>query len=196
MSNILCVTNRKCCNEDFLARIEKIAQAKPAGIILREKDLDESDYKALASDVLQICRQYDVLCILHSFISAAIALKADAIHLPLPALMQLSRADKARFSVIGASCHSAEEAVAAQAKGCTYVTAGHVFATRCKAGLPGRGLGFLKTVCRSVSVPVYAIGGISADNIDAVIQCGAKGACVMSGVMACEDVQRYLGELK
>ena len=97
---------------------------------------------------------------------------------------------------VSRSCHSAEEAVAAQAKGCTYVTAGHVFATRCKAGLPGRGLGFLKTVCRSVSVPVYAIGGISADNIDAVIQCGAKGACVMSGVMACEDVQRYLGELK
>lgn len=196
MSDILCVTNRKLCKESFLARIEKIAQAKPAGIILREKDLSESDYRALAADVLHICRPYDVPCILHSFVHAAVELKADAIHLPLPLLLQLSEKDKARFSVIGASCHSVEEAVAAEEKGCTYITAGHVFETGCKAGLPGRGLAFLKAVCKSVSIPVYAIGGIGADNIAEVRQCGAKGACVMSGAMTCEDVQKYLGELK
>ena len=39
MSEVLCVTNRQLCREDFLTRLERIAAAKPAGIILREKDL-------------------------------------------------------------------------------------------------------------------------------------------------------------
>lgn len=193
MSDILCVTNRKLCAEDFRTRIEKIARAKPAGIILREKDLSETEYRTLAADVLSICRRYDVPCILHSFVRVAIALEAPAIHLPLPLLSQLGEDDKARFSVIGASCHSVEEAQAAARMGCTYVTAGHVFETGCKAGLPGRGLDFLKAVCGSVCVPVYAIGGIRAEKIAAVRQCGAEGACVMSGAMTCDDVQEYLG---
>lgn len=194
MSDILCVTNRKLCKESFLTRIEKIAQAKPAGIILREKDLCESDYMTLAADVLAVCRQYNVPCILHSFVRAAAALEAESIHLPLPLLLRLSGEDKARFSTIGASCHSVEEAAAAEEKGCTYITAGHVFETDCKAGLPGRGLAFLKTVCERVSIPVYAIGGIRVENIDGVRRCGAKGACVMSGAMTCADVRKYLGE--
>ena len=196
MSDILCVTNRKLCKEDFLTRIEKIAKAKPLGIILREKDLTESEYKILAQDVMHICKQYDVPCILHSFVNAAASLKAEAIHLPLPLLFNMSEEDKARFSVIGASCHSVEDAIDAQKRGCAYITAGHIFATDCKAGLPGRGLDFLKAVCKSVSIPVYAIGGIHAKNIAEVRQCGAKGGCVMSGAMVCEDVQKYLGDLK
>ena len=49
MSDILCVTNRKLCREEFFTRIEKIAVAKPAGIILREKDLGEKEYMQLAT---------------------------------------------------------------------------------------------------------------------------------------------------
>ena len=79
----------------------------------------------------------------------------------------------------------------AEALGCTYVTAGHVFDTDCKRGLPGRGLGFLKEVCGSVSIPVYAIGGIGPDNIADVRKTGAAGACVMSSAMVCADVQAY-----
>ena len=43
-----------------------------------------------------------------------------------------------------------------------------------------------------MSIPVYAIGGIDSSNIDAVRDAGAKGACVMSGFMQCEDVEAYL----
>ena len=43
MSDILCITNRLLCKEDFLTRIEKIAGAHPAGIVLREKDLKEDE---------------------------------------------------------------------------------------------------------------------------------------------------------
>ncbi|MGN0713417.1 MAG: thiamine phosphate synthase [Anaerovoracaceae bacterium] len=47
-------------------------------------------------------------------------------------------------------------------------------------------------MCKAVAIPVYAIGGISPENIDAVRAAGAAGACVMSGLMRCEDPKNYL----
>ena len=189
---MICVTNRTLCREGFLARIERIAACHPAGIILREKDLSPDEYQALAVRVMALCERYDVPCILHSFVDAAIELHAKAIHLPLHILREMTPERKAQFRTIGASCHSTEEAAEAQRLGCTYITAGHVFETDCKKDLLGRGLDFLKTVCESVTIPVYAIGGISADNLRSVRGAGAKGACVMSGLMHCEDPETYL----
>ena len=188
MSDILCVTNRKLCREDFLTRIERIAACHPAGIILREKDMKPEDYKELAAAVMEICEHYGVKCILHSFPDVAISLHADAIHLPLHLLKELSQEQKTHFEVLGASCHSVEDALEAQALGCTYITAGHVFETDCKKGLPGRGLDFLRNVCAAVEIPVYGIGGIDSDNIALVRNAGASGACLMSSLMATEDV--------
>lgn len=191
MSELLCVTNRTLCAGDFPERVAAIADQRPAGIILREKDLPEEEYEALARQVLEICKVRNVRCILHTFVPAALRLRAEAIHLPLPVLRQLTAAEKARFSVLGASCHSVEDAIEARQLGCTYITAGHVFATDCKKGLEPRGLDFLGRVCRAVDIPVYAIGGISAGNFADVLAAGAAGSCVMSGPMACGDVNEY-----
>ena len=196
MSDILCITNRLLCKEDFLTRIEKIAGAHPAGIVLREKDLKEDEYRKTAVKVLEICQRHKTPCILHSFPDIALQLDCLAIHLPLSVLRSLNDKDKERFNVIGASCHSEEEAKEAEKLGCTYITVGHIFETDCKKGLPGRGLDLLKNICQSVCVPVYAIGGISAENIEQVRTAGAKGACVMSGIMTCGDVGTYLGGMK
>ena len=195
MSDVICVTNRNLCKEDFLQRIEKIAAANPAAIILREKDMTKEEYGNLAKQVLQICEKYQITCILHSFPDVAIEFLAEAIHLPLPILREMTEEQKSRFKVLGASCHSMEDALEAEALGCTYIIAGHIFATDCKKGLPGRGLDFLESICENVSIPVYAIGGIDSSNIDAVRNAGAKGACVMSGFMQCEDVHRFLTEI-
>ena len=196
MSDILCVTNRSLCREDFLTRVEKLAAARPAGIILREKDLTEAEYRRLAREVMALCRAQGVPCILHSFVQAALDLDDKEIHLPLSVLRGLPEEEKARFTVLGASCHSVEEALEAQALGCTYLTAGHIFDTDCKAGLPGRGLDFLREVCAAVSIPVYAIGGIGPENIGSVRAAGAAGACVMSGAMRCEPVKDYFDQLE
>lgn len=196
MYDILCVTNRSLCKEDFLQRVEKIAACRPKGIILREKDLTEEEYKKLAEKVMKLCERYEVPCMLHSFADAAIELGAENIHLPLHILRELDEKKKEKFKEIGASCHSVEEAQEAEKLGCTYITAGHVFATDCKKGLPPRGLTFLQAVCQSVSIPVYAIGGIGSENIDSVRKAGAKGACIMSGLMKCEDVEQFLRALK
>ena len=141
-------------------------------------------------------QEQETVCILHSFPEAALELGCDSLHLPLPVLMKMEPGKRQSFRVLGASCHSVEDAVLAEKLGCTYITAGHIFDTDCKKGLPGRGLDFLKNVCAGVSVPVYAIGGISPANISKVREAGAAGACVMSGLMVCEDPEDYLQEFK
>lgn len=196
MSDILCVTNQQLCKTDFLTRIEEIAACAPAGIILREKDLPEEEYKVLAREVLEICRRYGVPCMLHNFVKAAMELEVTAIHVPLHILRSMTAEEKAHFTVLGGSCHSVEDAQEAEGLGCTYITAGHVFVTDCKKGLPPRGIEFLTNICECVSIPVYGIGGIDCHNIEAVRKSGAKGACIMSGLMCCEDPKQYLAKFQ
>lgn len=195
MFKLLSVTARTLCKEDFLARVGTICAAGIDGIILREKDLSEVSYRSLASDVLQICRDRETPCALHTYPAAAQQLHAKALHLPLQAFLSLGEAEKRAFPTIGVSCHSLDDVIAAQDGGCSYVTLGHIFATDCKRGLPGRGPDFLTDVCRHASVPVYAIGGIDKDNIARVRDAGASGACIMSGLMACPNPAAYLEEL-
>ena len=101
MSDILCVTSRSLCREDFLTRLERVAAAGPAGVILREKDLPPEDYRALAERALALCRARGVPCILHSFPETAEALGERAIHLPLPLLRALPPERRGAFRVLG-----------------------------------------------------------------------------------------------
>ena len=189
MSDLICITNRKLCSNNFSDQIEMIASAHPKAIVLREKDLSEKEYEQLARQVMQICQKHGTQCILHSFSNVAIALGAEAVHMPLPLLQKMTPQEKSHFQIIGASCHSLEEAKEAQDLGCTYITAGHIYLTDCKKGLPGRGLPFLEEICKAVRIPVYAIGGISSQNIESVRKTGAAGACIMSGFMRCKTVE-------
>lgn len=177
---IICVTCRSLCPRPLEQQVERIAEAGVKRLILREKDLSQEEYTRLAAAVLEQCRLYGIECILHSFPEAARALGVKKLHMPLP---MLTEALCNEFEVTGTSAHSVEEAVRAEMLGASYVTGGHIFATDCKKGVPPRGLDFLKAVCSSVNIPVYAIGGINGDNINSVLNAGASGACIMSGLM-------------
>lgn len=190
--DILCVTNRRLCPGDFLKQVEAVAAAGVGGILLREKDLPEGEYEALARDVLAICRRHQTPCILHTFVTAARKLGAEAFHAPLPVLHAMSPEERQAFRTLGASCHSTADAKEAHSLGCRYITAGHIFDTASKPGLPGRGVEFLREVCQSVPLSVYAIGGIKANNAAAVRKAGARGACVMGDLMRCPDPAAFL----
>lgn len=181
----ICVTNRTLCRDDFLTRIDHIAKKGVAdAILLREKDLTEREYLELAEKVLSICKSHNRRCILHTYYKAAKELGCKEIHLPLP-LLQKMREEGAKqwFTTVGTSVHSLKQANLAMHLQADYMTAGHIFETDCKKGLPGRGLSFLsKVVCES-EVPVYGIGGISADNAGKIMETGAAGVCIMSGFM-------------
>lgn len=181
----ICVTNRTLCRDDFLTRIDHIAKKGVAdAILLREKDLTEREYLELAEKVLSICKAHNRQCILHTYYKAAKELGCKEIHLPLPLLQKMrEEGEKQWFTTVGTSVHSLKQANLAMHLQADYMTAGHIFETDCKKGLPGRGLSFLsKVVCKS-EVPVYGIGGISADNAGQIMETGAAGVCIMSGFM-------------
>lgn len=185
---LLAITNRTLCLEPFLERIKKIAKEERADyLILREKDLSHKEYSSLAKDCKEILSSSNVRFIVHSDIEAALELSVDAIHLPFPIFKEkflaMEEKTKAKFSLVGVSIHSIEEAVFVEKNGGNYVMAGHIFATDCKKGISGRGLGFLKQICDSVSIPVYAIGGIQKENLPQVLEAGAAGGAMMSGFM-------------
>ncbi len=193
---IIGVTSRKLSREPFLERIRKIVRGHPDALILREKDLPPEQYQRLAAEVLELCRREQVTGILHSYPAAARSLQAAALHVPLPVLVQMSAGERKSFRVLGASCHSVEEARQAEALGCTYLTAGHIFATDCKKGLPGRGAGFLAEVCGAVHIPVYAIGGITPERLKELRNTGCAGVCVMSSLMGCADPGALIDALR
>lgn len=189
---IICVTNRLLCRGDFLTRLEGIAAARPWGILLREKDLAAAEYATLALACSAVCQRYQTRLLVHSHPALAAQLPSRWLHLPFP-LLEREKRGGLRASV---SVHSAEEAVRAEAGGAHCLVAGHIFSTTCKPGLPPRGIEFLRAVCQSVSIPVFAIGGMSADRVPEVIGAGAAGICVMSELMTCPDPANRIREYK
>ncbi len=193
-ANVICITNRHLCSpsgRSFLEQLEKIAQGGPRQIILREKDLDEESYLSLLLKCRDICQAHAVPLYAHTFIGAAKAAGISRIHLPLPLLIKNGGRPK-DFTSVGTSIHSLEDAKKAAALGVDYMTAGHIFETDCKAGLPGRGLRFLAKVCAASPVPVYAIGGITPQNMPNILNAGAAGGCMMSSLMGAKNPETLL----
>lgn len=183
-SSILAVSNRHLYQLPFSRQIEAICRLHPAALILREKDLSDEEYDRLAREIMPLCADYQVPCILHSSIQTAASLQAPALHLPLHILKKARKEHLIPDTVtwLGTSVHSVEEAKEAAFLGADYLIAGHIYATDCKKGVPPRGTGFLKEVCRSVTLPIYGIGGIkNRIQLQELLACGAKGGCIMSG---------------
>lgn len=188
MFKLLAVTNRKLCAGSLPEQLEIICSSehKPDAVILREKDLAAAEYNQLGQEAAKICAAYHVQLILHSFWQAAMELDRKNIHLPL-AVLQTNEFQRYmnKFQLIGVSIHSMEEAQQAAVLGANYLTAGNIYVTSCKAGLPGRGLVWLSEICKEIKLPVYAIGGISlsGEQFDDLQKSGASGACIMSEFM-------------
>lgn len=181
-SKLIAVTNRKLCNNDFLQQIDKICALYPKSLILREKDLTKEEYFELARDVKVICEKYKTSYFIHSHIDIAKQLGCDSIHISLPLLTQYGD-DIKEFTNISVSCHSIEDVYTAIQAGATQIILGNIFETTCKPGLSGKGLNFLKDICDKSEVPVYAIGGITLENLPEVLDTHAAGGCMMSGFM-------------
>jgi len=145
---------------------------KPFALILREKDLPRDKYIAFTHEVNRLCKAQDVPLIPHTFQVPGIA----RLHVPF----HMASEQLAAECMLSVSVHSVEEAQKAEEFGATFVIAGHIFDTQSKPGVPARGLDFLREVCGSVTVPVFAIGGITGDNAQSCVDAGAAGVCRMS----------------
>ncbi|GHU04966.1 thiamine phosphate synthase [Spirochaetia bacterium] len=184
MFEIIAVTDRRLAPENFLDQIRAVASSGVNGIALREKDFSVEEYERLAREVSAICEASGIDFIVHHFVDVAEKLQARRIHLPLSTLEKHVDIKKRLGGVqIGVSIHSAEEGRRASGFGADYLIAGHIFKTQSKEGLEGRGLFFLEEIAKGIALPVYAIGGISAENIRSMRDAGASGVCVLSPYM-------------
>ena len=178
MFELICVTNRHL-SDDFLSDLKRVvAEKNPDFILLREKDLDESEYENLAGQIIKITRNSDTKLIIHTHFKTALKLGVLNIHFSFDDFKK-NLTQIYKFNNIGVSIHSVNEAKKAQRLGATYVMAGHVFATKTHEDKEPRGLEFLVEICESIKIKTYAIGGINFKNLDLIKQTGANGACMM-----------------
>ena len=191
---IACITNRRLVEGDFLAQIECVAAMEMVDwIIVREKDLSVEEYRMLFAKVARIAHKGGKKCLAHGRIALGMMseLGADGIHLPLDVLREWRAASgrqsggEGAVQLVGASAHSATEIAEAAALGADYATLSPIFATACKPGVAPLGTAALAAACKASPLPVFALGGIGMDKLDACIEAGAAGCCVMSELMRC-----------
>ena len=191
---IACITNRRLVEGDFLAQIECVAAMEMADwIIVREKDLRAEVYRTLFSQVVRIAHRHEKKCLAHGRIALGMMseLGADGIHLPLDVLREWRAASgrqsggEGAVQLVGASAHSAAEIAEAAALGAAYATLSPIFATACKPGAVPLGTTALAAACQKSPIPIFALGGIGRGKLDACIEAGAAGCCMMSELMRC-----------
>jgi thiamine-phosphate pyrophosphorylase len=147
---------------------------------VRSKNAPSYTLVRTAREIGRIAERYGKALLVNDRIDVAHASRADGVHLgngDFPA----SRARRllGKQSIIGKTVHTRKQA-RRQGKGTIdYVSAGPVFKTPLKKGLARRGLRFIGAVKKSVKKPLFAIGGIDADNMVRVLQSGADGVCVV-----------------
>ncbi len=157
---------------------------------LREKAVSTREFVKLAQEVLAVARQYGVPLIINDRIDVMLAVDADGAHVgqeDMPAV--LARKLIGPEKILGVSVETVAEAQAAVGGGADYLGAGAVFATPTKAdaGQP-IGLEGLRRVKASVGIPVVAIGGINAENLQEVLQTGVDGVALVSAIFGREDI--------
>jgi thiamine-phosphate pyrophosphorylase len=162
---------------------------------LREKGLEAGEELALLEVFAAACARHGALLAVNDRADVALAAGADVLHLGQDDLpVGVARRILGRGPVIGRSSHSPEQAAAAAAEdGVDYFCAGPLWETPTKAGRPGTGLGLLASAARAGAVqsgagrPWFAIGGISLDRLDAVLDAGATRVVVVRALTQAGD---------
>jgi thiamine-phosphate pyrophosphorylase len=144
---------------------------------------------AEARALRDLTRRHGAVFIVNDRVDVALMAEADGVHLGQD---DLAPADARRLlpegTWLGVSVHDGLEARQAEADGADYVGFGNLFGTATKAdATPPVGVDALGSACAAVTVPVYGIGGVGADNLAALKAAGAAGGAVVSAVLAAPD---------
>lgn len=194
------VTDSSWLKGDTLAsQVGKALQGGATLIQLREKNLPREEFLAEAIEIKAICGKYHVPLIINDDVDIALQVDADGVHvgqddLDVGSVRRKLGPDK----IIGVSAHSVEEAMEAEHGGADYLGVGAVFGSSTKTDANALDHRVLKEICRAVSIPVVAIGGINEKNIPALAGTGISGVAVVSAIFAKDDIQsatRYLRQL-
>ena len=192
------VTDRHWLNGRTL--VDVVKESLDGGVTmiqLREKSLDEGKFLEEAKELQALCRERHVPFIVNDNVDIAKAMDADGVHVGQDDMAALDvRAKLGPDKLIGVSAHTVEEALLAEKQGADYLGVGAVFPTSSKSDVGEMSYETLKAICKAVSIPVVAIGGISGENVGKLAGSGICGVAVISASYAAKDVKAAAAELK
>jgi thiamine-phosphate pyrophosphorylase len=181
------ITTGFCAGRTALAVLEETLAAGVLLVQMREKELSNRALYELAREFRQRTGAAGALLIIDDRLDIALASGADGVHLGQEDLPVSAARTIAPDLIIGASTHSLEQALAAEAAGASYVNIGPVFATQTKPTAIPLGPEALERIAPHLRIPWTTMGGINPGNIRQVVARGARHPAVMSAVTAAPD---------
>ncbi|RKI30001.1 thiamine phosphate synthase [bacterium 1xD8-6] len=178
-------------------QVEKALRGGATFIQLREKSLDTESFIEEAGQIKILCEKYHVPFVINDNVEVALAVGADGVHVGQGDMAASDARKKlGAGKIIGVTARTVQQAAEAERQGADYLGTGAVFATSTKGDAKEISHGTLKEICRSVSIPVVAIGGITAGNVMELKGTGIEGVAVVSAVFASEDIESAARELR
>ena len=166
---------------------------------LREKDdmaLDHDEFLKEALEIKELCARYQVPFVIDDDVDLAVECGADGVHVGQSDMEAGSVREKiGPDRILGVSAETVEEAILAEKRGADYLGVGAVFPTGSKDDALDVSHETLKEICRAVSIPVIAIGGISRDNVCQLSGTGIVGIAVISAILAKDPIQEAASDL-
>jgi len=168
--------------DELLAGIER-ACARGIGLIqLRQPHWPLDALAAVARRALAACHAQGARLLLNADARLAAILGLDGVHLPARAAAALTQRPLPRDRWVGVSCHDAAELAHAAAIGADFATLSPVFETASHPGAQALGWERFEELVDDVAIPVYALGGLEPDDIDAAQMAGAQGIAAIRGL--------------
>lgn len=164
---------------------------------LREKNLDDESFFEEAVKLQEMARDYGVPFVVNDNVDIAVRMNADGVHVGQSDMEAGNvRALIGPDKILGVSAQTVEQAVLAEERGADYLGVGAVFPTGSKDDAEDVSFETLKAICEAVSIPVVAIGGITAENTPKLAGSGICGIAVISAIYAKEDILEAASKLK
>jgi thiamine-phosphate pyrophosphorylase len=175
-----------------------VARGGATVIQFRDKTMNDAEFADSAVRIITIARAAGVPCIVNDRVEIALEVGADGVHVGHDdADVRNLRKRISTGMIVGASATSYDEALEMYQAGADYLGVGPIFPTSSKGDATRPiGLSELARICRDVSLPVVAIGGISRENICQIADAGASGAAVIAAVAQAKDMTAATAELK
>ena len=175
---------------EFLDAVESALEGGVKALQLREKDLADEELLELAQQMRTLTAKYNSRLFVNTRADIAAKVGADGVHLAENNTLIKDVRKNFPGLLIGASTHSFERAQQAEAEGVDFITFSPVFDTPLKRKYgPPQGLDRLKKVTESTNIPLLALGGIKCNNLGSVLDSGAFGAALITGIWSSTNVK-------
>lgn len=181
----------------FLEKIELACQGGVTLLQIREKEKTSREFYHLAQKVKTISDRYGVPLLINDRADIAAAVDAAGVHVGQSDLpVACARAILGPGKIVGATAKTVEQAQQAAKEGADYLGVGAIYPTTTKVKTVLTPVDTLSDICRSVSIPVVAIGGLNAGNCGVLKGVPIAGISVVSAIMKAPDPLRATAELK